>query len=471
MEQIKYNLAFDFGASSGRVMLSKFDGKKIEIEEIHRFENEPVWLGKRYYWDFLRLFHELKIGLKKVAVMGIEIGSMGIDTWGVDYGLLDKNDNLLSNPIHYRDSRTENTLKKIEMTINFEEIYKITGIQNISFNTLYQLHSDFEIREDVIKLAKTLLFMPDLFSYYLTGQKYNEYTQASTSQMIDAEKKEWAFELIDKLGIPKSILQNIIYPGNIWGYLTSDVQKEVGLCSIPIVAVGSHDTASAVAGTPLESENSVFLSCGTWSLLGLESKSPIININSIKYNFTNEGGVCNTIRFMKNINGLWLIQELRKNWSEEVESVSFSDIIEAVRKAKNKNYTINPNDEKFMNPMNMIKAIKEYCVKNGQGNPESLGEIASAVYNGLTHEYKNVVDNLAEASGKTIDTINMVGGGIQDEYLCELTAKTTGKKVVAGPIEASVLGNIIVQLMALGEIDSLEKGREIIKNSFVQKVY
>lgn len=459
-------LAFDFGASSGRLMMSRFDGKKIELQEIYRFPNEPVRVGERFYWDILRLFHEMKNGLKKAASMKLNISSIGIDTWGVDYGLLDENDNLVSNPIHYRDSRTENILDNIKDKMSFKEIYRRTGIQYLSFNTIYQLISDNEIRQDIFKQAKTLLLIPDFFNFLLTGKKYNEYTDASTSQLINAETKNWDRDLMDKLGIPQHIFQNIIMPGNVVGYLSKEIQEETGLGAIPVISVGSHDTASAVAGTPLNSENSAYLSCGTWSLLGIESDKPIINENALKCNFTNEGGVENTIRFLKNINGLWLIQQLKKSWSENIEAVSFPDIIKAAEDAQNKSFIINPNEQLFMVPLNMADAIKQYCMESGQGTPQGLGEIAIAVYNGLTAEYKNTVQSLESLSGKTIDAINMVGGGIQDTFLCKLTAKVTGKKVYAGPIEASVLGNIIMQLKALGDIESLSKGREIIKKSF-----
>ena len=466
-----YSLAFDFGASSGRAILGRFDGKKIELEEIYRFTNEPVRMGKHFYWDFLRLFYELKNGLKKAASKGLKISSIGIDTWGVDYGLLDENGYLLSNPMHYRDIRTDNIIKDIEGIIPYQEIYSITGIQYMYFNTLYQLYADYKYRPNILKQAKTLLFMPDLFNFYLTGNKYSEYTEASTSQMMDAVKKTWAKEMLEKLQLPTGILQDIISPGSIYGILSREIQEEVGLLDVPVIAVGSHDTASAVAGTPLEGENTVFLSSGTWSLFGIESDKPIINEDSLKYNFTNEGGVCDTIRFLKNITGLWIIQQLRSSWSEHVSNVSFPNIIDAAKNAVHSHFIIDPNHESFVAPINMADAIISYCKENGQGTPENLGEIAIAVYNGLAKEYKKVSRSLEEIIGRKIETINIIGGGIQDEYLCQLTADATGRKVLAGPVEASAYGNIIMQLMAIGEIKSLSEGRQIIKNSIKQKVY
>ncbi|MCM8710017.1 rhamnulokinase [Clostridium sp. SYSU_GA19001] len=472
MEKQIVNLAFDYGASSGRLIMSKFNGEKIELEEIHRFSNDPVTLKGTFYWDFLRLFHEMKTGLKKAANKNLKISSIGIDTWGVDYGLLDEKDNLLANPTHYRDARTDNSLKEMEQKgVSFKEIYDITGIQYMALNTLYQLHAEKRDRAHILDKAKTLLFMPDLFTFFLTGEKHTEYTIASTAQMLDAKSRDWAMDLLKKLELPVELLKDIIMPGTIAGYLTEEIQREVQLPAVPVVAVGSHDTASAVAGTPLFSKNSAYLSCGTWSLLGIEADEPIINEKSLQYNFTNEGGVENKIRFLKNINGLWIIQNLRKNWSEKVAPVGFPDIIEAAKNAKNKHFIIEPNDSRFTAPLNMAEAIIEYCREKGQGTPEGLGEIAMAVYNGLTQEYKTNVENLEKITGKTIDVINMVGGGIQDEFLCQLTANSTGKKVLAGPIEASVLGNVVMQLMALGEIKSLEEGRRIISNSFEVKEF
>jgi rhamnulokinase len=468
---MKVILSFDFGASSGRAIISKFDGHKIELEEVHRFSNEPVLIGGHLYWDFLRLFNELKIGIKKAKAKYTDISSIGIDTWGVDYGLLDENDNLISNPIHYRDIRTNNIIKDIEMLVPFKEIYNSTGIQYLQFNTLYQLYSDFKYRNNLLTQAKTLLFIPDLFNFYLTGNKYNEYTEASTSQMLRTQSKNWDFNLLDKLGLPSGILQDIILPGEVWGNLNKEIQEELEVESIPVIAVGSHDTASAVAGIPLECENSVYLICGTWSLLGIESKEPIINDVSLKQNFTNEGGVCGTIRFLKNINGLWILQQLKKAWCERDYEISFPDIIKAAKIAKNNKFMIDPNDATFMAPLNIVEEIKNYCEKNGQGTPSGLGEIAISVYNGLTNEFKKTIQNLEEITGNVVQIINLVGGGIQDELLCQLTADVTGKRVITGPLEASIFGNAIIQLKALGAIKSLEEGRKIIKRSIELKEY
>lgn len=467
------NLAFDFGASSGRLMMSRFNGKKIELEEVHRFPNEPVWLNGRYYWDFLRLFHEMKVGLKKVAQMDVEVASIGIDTWGVDYAFLDETGHILSNPIHYRDDRGKGMLEEIERdtSVDFDEIYGITGIQNMTINSIYQLYYDIKYRPHIVRNAESLLFIPDLFSYALTGKKYNEYTIASTSQMLDAKKKEWAVELLGKLDLPVSLLQPIIEPGKVWGNLSKEIQDEVGLPSIPVIAVGSHDTASAVAATPLKSKDSAYLSCGTWSLLGVELDEPVIDGDSYEYNFTNEGGVEGRIRYLKNITGLWIIQQLRKRWLQSNPNIDFGEISKVAKEAEHINYMIEPNHEYFVAPFDMEEAVIKYCEEELNKKPETIGEIARVSYNGIVMEYKRAVEAIEKTCGKTVDCINMVGGGIQDEFLCQLTADVTGKSVVAGPVEASVLGNILMQLRALNHINSLEEGRKIVEDSFGIKEY
>ena len=468
---IIYNLAFDFGASSGRMILSKFENGKIELEELHRFANEPVRIGKYFYWDTFRLYHELKTGLKKAAARKIPISSLAIDTWGVDYGLIDKQGNLIGNPVNYRDDRTIGVIDEVDAVVPLEELYASTGIQFMNFNTVFQFYADKKMRPEIYNKADKFLMMPDLFNYFLTGKMYNEYTNASTGQLLDAKKRTWDIELLKRIGIRTDLFCDMIQPGTIVGDLIDEVVKETGLEHDKVIAVGSHDTASAVAGTPFEEEHAAFLSCGTWSLLGMEMDEPVLTKESFDYNYTNEGGVEGKIRLLKNINGLWIMQNLRRNWCEFEEQVSFPDIIKAAREAENKTFTIDPNDARFTAPYNMMKEVIAYCEESSQGTPKGLGEIAMAIYNGLTKEYATTVQNLEVITGNKIPCINMVGGGIQDQLLCELTAKATGKRVVAGPIEGSVLGNVMMQLKTLGVIASLEEGRKVIKNSFEQKIY
>ena len=471
MKQPIYNLAFDFGASSGRMILSRFEDGKIRLEELHRFANEPVRVGGVYYWDTFRLLHELKAGLKKAAARKVPVSSMGIDTWGVDYGLIDKDGNLIGNPINYRDDRTVGVIEEMDRIIPLQEIYGSTGIQFMNFNTIFQLYADKKMRPDIYEKADKFLLMPDLFNYFLTGKKYNEYTEASTGQLLDAKKRDWDKELMERAGLRTDLCCQLIKPGTVVGEFLDEVVKETGLKGVKVIAVGSHDTASAVAGTPFEEKNAAFLSCGTWSLLGLEMDEPVITKESYEYNYTNEGGVEGKIRLLKNINGLWIMQNLRRNWCEFEEEVSFPDIIRASNEAKNKSFVIDPNDPRFTAPYNMMEEVIGYCEEHGQGTPKGLGEIAMAIYNGLTREYQTTVKNLEVIAGVVIPCINMVGGGIQDQLLCQLTATATGKKVIAGPIEGSVLGNILMQLKTLGAISSLEEGRKIVKASFEQKVY
>lgn len=471
MSEAVYNLAFDFGASSGRMILSKYENGKIELEELHRFANEPVRVGKYFYWDTYRLYHELKTGLKKAAAKKLHVRSLAIDTWGVDYGLIDKDGNLIGNPVNYRDDRTIGVIEEVGKIVPLQELYASTGIQFMNFNTVFQFYADQKMRPDIYEKADKFLMMPDLFNYFLTGKMYNEYTNASTGQLLDAKKRTWDIELLKRIGIRTDLFCELIKPGTIVGELIDEVVKETGLEGVKVIAVGSHDTASAVCGTPFEQENAAFLSCGTWSLLGMEIDEPVLTKESFEYNYTNEGGVEGKIRLLKNINGLWIMQNLRRNWCEFEQEVSFPDIIKASRTAKRQDFVIDPNDARFTAPYNMMKEVIGYCEEHGQGTPEGLGEIAMAIYNGLTQEYKTTVANLEVITGKTISCINMVGGGIQDQLLCELTAKATGKKVITGPIEGSVLGNVIMQLKTLGAIASIEEGRNIIKNSFEQNIF
>ena len=471
MGETIYNLAFDFGASSGRMILSKYADGKIELEELHRFSNDPVRIGKNFYWDTFRLYHELKQGLKKAAARKLPIKSLAIDTWGVDYALLDKDGNIIGNPINYRDDRTIGVIDEVGKIVPLKEIYASTGIQFMNFNTIFQLYADKKMRPDIYEKADRLLFMPELFGYLLTGKKYNEYTMASTGELLNAKTRDWDFDLIKRAGLRTDIFGELVQPATIIGDLLPEVTEETGLSGVKVIAVGSHDTASAVAGTPLFDKDAVFLSCGTWSLMGAEVQKPLCTEGVMKANYTNEGGVEGKIRYLKNINGLWIMQNLRKNWCEFEGEVSFPDIIRASREAARKDFVIDPNDPRFTAPYNMMKEVIGYCEEHGQGTPEGLGEIAMAIYNGLTQEYGKVVRELEHLTGKNVPCINMVGGGIQDKLLCELTAKNTGKKVVAGPIEGSVLGNITMQLKALGAIKDREEGRKIISNSFPQEIH
>lgn len=467
----KAYIAIDLGASSGRLILGTMTDGKLNLEEIHRFPNEPVYLGKTFYWDFMRIIHEIKQGLKKAAkLQDVEITSIGIDTWGVDGAWLDKNGKLLTNPVHYRDTRTSEIMEDFYSKITDSKLYDITGIQKMSFNTVYQLYHDFKTSEVVQTLGDKWLFMPDLIAYFLTGSTFNEYSIASTGALLDAEKREYSKELFDLLGMPIDKMQKIVMPGTVVGSLTELVQEETGLGAVKVVAVGSHDTASAVAGAPLESENEVYLCCGTWCLMGMELDNPILDQKSKEVNITNEGGVEGTIRYLKNINGLWFLQQLRKVWNERGLNLSFPDIIAAVKNS-NSEYAVDAKDERFMAPLDMEKEIIAYIKETYGVTLSEVGDIAKAAYNGLGNLYKEIMEQFEELTGKNINIIRMVGGGIQDQYLCQKVADITAKKVVAGPVEASCIGNMLMQMKAMGDIKTLQEGRNIVKASFEQKEY
>lgn len=461
-------LAFDFGASSGRAMLAKFDGEKITLEEKHRFSNDPVMINGCLHWDVLRLFFEIKQGILKCANSGDrDIDCIGIDTWGVDYGLLDKNDKLLGNPYHYRDTRTEGMYDEAFKRVPKEEIFKETGIAFNWFNTIFQLLSA-KLSDDVqLKNAKTLLFMPDLFNFFLTGVKKTEYTVASTAQMFDSVKHEWAYDLLNKLDIPSDILTDVIYPGEAVGTIKPELAEELGIEQVPVIAVASHDTGSAVASVPVvDQKDFIYISSGTWSLMGVELDKPNLSDGALQYNFTNEGGVDKTIRFLKNIMGLWLIQESRRQWDREGELLSFDELEQQANAAIPFASLIDPDYDQFQTPGNMPKRIREYCSRTGQKVPETKGEIVRCIAESLAFRYRYTIEGMEAVTGNKYNVVNIVGGGIKDKMICQFTANATKRTVSAGPVEATSIGNVLVQAMAMGAIKDLNEGRKVVRNSF-----
>ncbi|MBE7022068.1 MAG: rhamnulokinase [Ruminococcaceae bacterium] len=459
-------LAFDFGASSGRAMLIAYDGKTLDLQEMHRFSNDPVMIGDNFYWDVLRLFHEIKTGILKTVNAGHkDIMAIGFDTWGVDFGLFDENGRLLGNPYHYRDTRKDGMLEQLDKEVGKKYVFDRTGIEFAFFNTVLQLMA---LRGDpALKAAKHLLFMPDIFNYFLTGEMKNEYTEASTSQLLDARSKTWDYELMERLDIPSHIFKEIVHPGTIVGYLTDALCEELGCPKIPVIAVGSHDTASAVASVPVaEDYPYAFISSGTWALMGTELEEPEITDASYTYSFTNEGSICGKIQFMKNIMGLWIVQECRRQWEREGKSFSFSDLEQAARKAAPHRSFINPDDPSFAPPGNMPRRIREFCEKTGQPVPETEGEIIRCAMESLALKCRMVSDALEDVQGKKLEAIHMLGGGIKDTMLCEFVACATKKKVAAGPVEATATGNALIQLMALDKIGNLAEARAIVRDSF-----
>lgn len=470
----KFYLALDLGASSGKMVLGKYDGSVLDTELIHEFPNGGIEVGGNLYWDILQLFNQIKKGLKKVSQKtGNDLQSVGVDTWGVDYGLLDQNDQLLSNPYHYRDQRTEGLMEEVIQKAGREAIYQKTGIEFIFFNTLYQLYADYKYRPHVLDNAQSLLFTPDLLNYFLCGEKYNEYTIASTSQLFNPRTESWVDSLLQELNLPRDIFADLIHPGQEIKQISPAIQKECRLNSdVQVTSVGSHDTESALAAVPFESpESSVFLSSGTWSLLGMELDEPLINEQSLQKNFTNECGVGQKIAFLKNLCGLWLIQECRRSWNREGQDLSYGQIDRAARRARGNKFIIDPNEERFKNPADMPREIKEYCRETKQPVPENYGQMARGIYESLALSYKKVITDLEELLDKKITTVNIVGGGCRSEMLNQMTAEITGLRVVTGPVQATALGNILAQLMAAGKISDLKEGRELIRNSVELKEY
>ena len=464
-------LAFDLGASSGRAILGTLENGKISLLEIHRFKNQMTKIHGNYFWNIYNLFEELKTGLKKcVSEFNIQPDSVGVDTWGVDYSLLDKKGVLVGLPYAYRDHRTDNAIDEFFKILPKKETYLLTGIQFMQFNTLFQLFASVKENYPGLEIAENLLFMPDTFNYLFTGIKKNEYTIASTSQMLKPGKPEWESKLFEAAGISKTLMGEIIQPGTKLGHLLPEILEETGSKVIPCVAVAGHDTGSAVVSVPAAGENWAFLSSGTWSVLGIESKEPIVSEKSLEMNFTNEGGVEGTTRFLKNIMGMWLIQECKRIWDEEKE-LSWQEIVELSNKAKPFESIINPDDSVFLNPGNMPRAIQEYCAKTNQKIPETKGEIARCIYDSLVLKYKFVIRQIESVQGSKIEKLHIIGGGSNNLVMNQLTADAIGVPVIAGPTEASAIGNIMLQAKAMGKVSSLTEIREIIGKSFDVKTY
>ena len=462
-------LAFDFGASSGRAMIGEYDGKLIHATEIHRFSNDTVVTGGRMYWDVLRLFFEIKTAISK-AIKSYKIDAIGIDTWGVDFALINRHGELISNPNHYRDERTVGIPEEVFKTISLSELYSKTGTQLMRFNSLYQLYYVAKYRPELMEMTDKILFIPDLFAYFLTGVKRAESTIASTSNFLDPYTKDWCYDILETLGIPTRVLPELIEPGETYGTLSKEICEELGCDPIPVIATCTHDTASAVAAAPAKGDF-VYISCGTWSLFGTELPSPVINERSEEIQYTNEGGYEGTTRFLKNIMGLWLIQESRRQWIREGYDVSYADLEREALAAEPFKCFIDCDAPEFEPAGNLPKRVQEFCRATGQYVPQTRGEIMRCIYESLAMKYKVNFEKLGEISEHKFGQINMLGGGIKDTLLCRLTASATGVRVVAGPTEATVIGNIIVQLIALGDIKDLESAREIVDASTPLKIY
>ena len=457
----RYYLAVDIGASSGRHMLASMQDGKMQLEEVYRFPNGMDDKNGTLCWDVDRLFTEIKNGLKKCKETGKIPVSMAIDTWGVDYVLLDKDDRILGDTVGYRDSRTEGMDEKVYEVIPQDELYARTGIQKQIFNTVYQLMAVKESHPEYLEQAESILMIPDYFHFLLTGVKKNEYTNATTGQLVSPKTNDWDYELIEMLGYNPKMFRPVSMPGTVVGDFTEEVQKEVGF-NCTVVLPATHDTGSAVLAVPTNDDDAVYISSGTWSLMGIERKEADCSMESMKANFTNEGGYDHRFRYLKNIMGLWMIQSVKKEFTEDL---SFAQICEMASKETIPSI-VDCNDDCFLAPKSMIKAVQDFCSRTGQQVPETVGEISSVIYNSLAKCYGDTVQEIEEITGKKYSTIYVVGGGSNAGYLNELTAKYTGKKVSAGPSEATAIGNVIVQMLHDGIFKDLPEARTCVRESF-----
>ncbi|MGN0674849.1 MAG: rhamnulokinase family protein, partial [Oscillospiraceae bacterium] len=439
-------LVFDFGASSGRAMLGKFNSETISLEEIHRFENNPVKLNGTFYWDIYRLFYEVRQGISKAVLAG-GFDSIGVDTWGVDFGLIGADGALLESPVHYRDERTNGMMEKALMLLPRERFYKITGNQFMDINTVFQLVSLQRKRPNMLKNAQNMLLMPDLFNYLLTGVKKSEASIASTTQMMNAMNKKWSDTVLDTLKLPKRLLTEIVPSGTVIGKLSDSICNDLNAPKADVIAVCGHDTQCAVAAVPTEEKDFIFISCGTWSLFGTELDEPLINPVSEALNLTNETGFGGTTTFLKNIIGLWLIQESRRQFRREGTELSFAELEKLALAAEPFQSFINPDAPEFVPEGDIPERVREFCKRTGQHVPESVGEVMRCIYESLALKYRQAFEEIKICTGREYRTINLIGGGTKDGLLCQMTANACNCPVTAGPIEATAYGNAAIQLI------------------------
>ena len=465
-------IAVDCGAGSVRIIVGGLLKGKVELDEIYRFSNNQIRLGNNVYWNFLTLFEEIKKGIGLAIRKYNDIVSIGVDTWGVDYGLLDENERLIGNPFSYRDRRTETIPEQVYKIIGQDDIYSVAGTQPMDINTIFQLLSMHIENSPQLKIAKHLLFMPDLINYFLTGIKKSEYTIASTSSLLDAKTRNWSDELLEALGLNASLMCDVIFPGYLLGKVKKEICQELGCDSLDVIAVGSHDTASAAAITYTKHENVAFLSSGTWSLIGTQIKKPILNAEALQHNFTNEGGVNNDILFIKNLTGLWLVQRVLAQWKQEDGSeVDFEELITKAATCSPAQTCINTDDNAFINPDDMCATINAYCRNTGIPVPKTRAETIRLLLESLAMKYKESIELLQQITKKKIEKIHIVGGGCQNELLNQLTSNYTGLPVMAGPVEATAMGNILMQAIARKELKNIEEAEHLVAGSVSLKYY
>jgi rhamnulokinase len=468
-------LAFDIGASSGRAIIGKYDRELslVEIEEIHRFPNDPVRMNGHLHWDILKLLHEVKQGIRRANELGYtHIESIAIDTWAVDFGLLDVEGKLLCNPYHYRDSLTDGVMEQVVEKLGRERLYAASGLQFLPFNTIYQLYALKLHDPELLARADKLLMIPDLLRYYLTDELHSEFTNATTTQLLNATTQAWDEAILGELGIPEHLFVAPVQSGTVIGRLSDAICNELGVAQIPVIAVGEHDTASAVAAVPsLTGEHFAYLSSGTWSLMGTEVRKPVVSERALALNFTNEGGVYDTYRLLKNIMGLWIVQECRRVWEMEGQIWTFAELVELASKAVPFQSLIDPDHPMFLNPAHMPKQIQQYCRESSQYVPTMPGAMIRCVLESLALKYRVVLEWTEQLSGHRYRGLHLVGGGSNNALLNQFTANAIARPVWVGPTEASAIGNLIVQWITLGHISDLDEGRTLIRQSFPPDVY
>jgi rhamnulokinase len=466
MVATKKLLAFDLGAESGRGVLGLFDGQSLRLEVAHRFPNGGVRTLDTIHWDVLRLYSEMTTALRRCATEHGGVDSLGVDTWGVDFALLGRGNTLLGNPRHYRDPHTETSMDEAFQRVPRREMFRRTGIQFMRFNSIFQLWALKRDRSPLLEVAESLLFIPDLFHYFFTGIKANERTNASTSQMYDPVSQSWAHDLVKALDLPAHILGSLVGPGTVLGPLRSALAAETGLNPVPVIAPASHDTGSAVAAVPARGEAWAYISSGTWSLMGAELPAPLITPEAHDYNFTNEVGVGGSIRFLKNIMGLWLVQECRRVWERSGQDFSYDELARLAEAAPPFVSLVNPDDAGFILPSSMPAAIADFCRRTGQPAPVEPGAVIRCALESLALRYRWVLERLEELLGRRLEVVYVVGGGSQNRLLCQLTADACNRPVLAGPVEATAIGNVLVQAIGLGLLSSLVEAREVVRRSF-----
>lgn len=459
-------VAVDLGAESGRVMLGRFDGDCLSLEEVHRFPNTTVQVQNTLHWDILRLWADIQHGLAQAYQQANgQLASLGVDSWAVDFGLVGRDGHLLGNPVHYRDHRTDGMIDEAFRRVPQAEIFEQTGIQFMPINSLYQLLALAVNQSPALATATRFLTIPDLLNYWLCGVQVNEFTNATTTQCFNPRTNTWAVDLLDRLAIPSNIFGEVVPPGTRLDNLSSSLTQTLGIDPLPVIAPATHDTGSAVAATPLQGD-AIYLSSGTWSLMGVEVPQPIINAHSLAYNFTNEGGVNGTFRLLKNIMGLWLVQECRRAWTAQGHDYAYADLIELAQQAPAFVSLLSAGDGRWLAAGDMPARIATFCQESGQPVPETVGATLRCIFESLALEYRWVAEHLETLTGRSYPIINIIGGGAQNPLLNQFTANATGRTVIAGPVEATALGNVLVQAIANGQLASLAEGRTLIRQSF-----